>query len=204
MKSLLLFIAGMLFFFLGFTQKVDTVVTNTVLKSYFSYETRTPLFVTYILYKGGGDCSRKGMTFKTGGLKYSATKDDYAKTGYDIGHMANAEDFANDCDKERETFFFYNALPQRAKLNRGIWRSIETKVRNESQIDSLLIVCGGYDFTKKIGSVSVPGVCFKILKNLKTKAITCYKFPNDNSNTYTEIGINELLKEIPFKVSIYY
>jgi len=29
---------------------------------------------------------------------------------YEIGHIANAEDFAYDCDKERNTFRFYNIL----------------------------------------------------------------------------------------------
>jgi endonuclease G, mitochondrial len=184
--------------FQSFSQTSDTIITTPILKSYFSYQTHTPLFVSYVLYHGGGECSRKSMSFKTDGLNHSATSKDYSHSGYDIGHMANAEDFANDCEKEKLTFYFYNALPQRAKLNRGCWEIIETNIREESQKDSLLIICGGYQFEKQIGTILVPSYCFKIIKNLKTKAIHCYLFPNDDSNIFSEIEIAKLLKAIPF------
>jgi len=185
-----------------YSQTIDTIIKKPILTSYFNYEMHNPLFVSYYLYKGGGDCSRKGMNFKTDGLKHSASQKDYAHSGYDIGHMANAEDFANDCEKEKQTFFFYNALPQKAKLNRGCWKTIETKVREQSQTDSLLIICGGYDFKNKVGEMLVPEFCFKVIKNLKTNKTICYKFPNDDSNTFQEIELNQLLKEIPFTLNI--
>ena len=187
---------------LVFSQTIDTIIKTTILTSYFNYETHNPLFVSYYLYQGGGDCSRKGLNFKTGGLKQSATQKDYAHSGYDIGHMANAEDFANDCEKEKQTFFFYNALPQRAKLNRGCWKTIETKVREQSQTDSLLIICGGYNFKTKVGEMLVPEFCFKVVKNLKTNKTVCYKFPNDDSDTFQEIELSELIKELTFTLNI--
>jgi len=181
-----------------FAQSIDTKITTPIYTSYFSYKTHTPLFVSYILYHGGGDCSRKKMRFTTNGLKESATEKDYKHSGYDIGHLANAEDFANDCKNEKQTFYFLNALPQTPKLNRGCWKHIETEVRKESQTDSLLIICGGYNFKEKVGEMLIPIICFKVIKNLKTNKVVCYKFPNDNSDTYQEIELNVLLQELPF------
>lgn len=175
-------------------QTVDTIITTPIYKSYFSYQTHTPLFVCYELYKGGGNCSRANMSFETGGVKNSATKRDYAGSGYDIGHMADAEDFSYDCDKERQTFFFYNALPQTPRLNRGCWKSIETQVRKLSQTDSLRIICGGVRFDTKMGSVMVPAYCYKIIENLNTKQTVCYLFKNDDSDAYTKVEIGVLCK----------
>jgi len=77
--------------------------------------------------------------------------------------LANAEDFASDCAKERMTFVFYNALPQSPDLNRGVWKRFETTIRKWSQKDHLFIVCGGYSFQKK-GSLYVPTRCFKVVQ----------------------------------------
>ena len=181
-----------------YAQKVDTIIKTPIYTSYFSYQVKEPLFVSYRLYKGGGTSSRVGMVFKTNGLFQSATEADYSHKGYDIGHMANAEDFAFDPNKEIITFRFYNALPQTPKLNRGIWKVLETNIRKQSQTDSLLIICGGYSFNTKIGSIFAPSFCFKIVKNLKTKEINCYLFPNDNSDSEMVIPCLKLIQEIPY------
>lgn len=199
MKRFLFFLAFIPVF--CFSQEIDTVIVTPVYTSYFSYQTRSPLFVAYKLYRGGGDFSRSGMSFTKDGLKQSDSSKDYAKSGYDIGHMANAEDFAYDCDKERITFRFYNALPQLPKLNRGIWKKVETKVRKQSQMDSLLIVCGGYSF-RKIGRLNVPEYCFKIVKSLRTGVVKAYLFKNDRLDACEEVKVNVLLKNIPFKENI--
>jgi len=62
--------------------------------------------------------------------------------------MANAEDFARDCKKEKDDLCFCNALPQTPNLNRGVWKRVETTARKWSQTNRLLIVCGGYAFQK--------------------------------------------------------
>lgn len=181
--------------------KIDKILITSCYKSYFCNKTKTPLFVEYKLYKGGGDSSRKGLSFEKAGLRHSASESDYRGSGYDIGHMCNAEDFAFDPIKEKETFRFYNALPQTEKLNRGCWKVLETEVRNQSQNEELLIICGGFDFNKKIKTVSVPDYCFKIIKDSKDN-ITSYIAANDNSDIISKIDINELLNKISFKDDI--
>jgi len=177
--------------------KINKILITSCYKSYFSYKTKTPLFVEYKLYKGGGDSSRKDLVFEKAGLFRSASEKDYRHSGYDIGHMCPAEDFAFDPIKEKETFRFYNALPQTEKLNRGCWKELETKVRKQSQDEELLIICGGFDFNKKMRTVSVPDYCFKIIKDSKDN-ITSYIAANDNSDILNQIDNNELLEKLPF------
>lgn len=171
-------------------QQFDTVINTGVYTSYFNYHLREPLFVSYNLYQGGGDCSRKGMHFITNGLDSSATASDYAHAGYDEGHLCNAEDEAGDCAREVVTFRFYNCLPQTARLNRGIWKTWETKIREESQTDSLLIICGGIGWSRKIGRAFVPDSCFKVTVSLTSGLIThALIFANDNSDTVQHLPI---------------
>ena len=201
MKTILLSLILAVNFAAG--QSVDTVIKTPILTSYFSNQLHEPLYVVYKLYKGGGKCSRSGLTFKTDGLPFSATASDYSKGGYDEGHLANAEDFAFDCNLEPLTFRFYNCLPQTARLNRGIWKVSETHIREESQTDSLLIICGGIFGKKTIGKgkIAVPDQCWKIVISLHSLKVThCLLFPNDTSDTYRELDIEELRKLIPFPV----
>jgi endonuclease G, mitochondrial len=154
-------------------------IKTPILVSRFSQKLKEPLYVTYTLYKGGGDCSRSGMRFKNdvAGIE-TATLKEYAHSGFDIGHLANAEDFASNCAKERMTFVFYNALPQTPNLNRGVWKRFETRIRKWSQKDHLIIVCGGYSFQKK-GSLYVPTRCFKVVQRVSDgRILFCGIFTN--------------------------
>lgn len=180
----------------------DTVVNVGIYESYYSYTIGQPVNVVYKLYKGGGDCDRKeeGFRFKRDTIikNITATIVDYSGTGYDQGHLANAEDFAYDCDKENLTFRFYNCIPQTAKLNRGIWKVNETELRKLSQTDSLLITCGGI-LTKdskpiKPGSrLIIPTYCYKTVVSLSTgMLIQCLLFDNNNNPTSKTITLNEL------------
>ena len=44
-------------------QKIDTIVDKGIYKSYYSFVLKSPLYVVYDLYKGGGNVSRKGLRF---------------------------------------------------------------------------------------------------------------------------------------------
>lgn len=180
-------------------QTIDTVIHTPIYTSYFCNKYHEPLFVVYKLYKGGGNVPRTGMTFKTGGLQSSATAGDYAGNGFDEGHLCPAQDEAFDRVKEEQTFRFYNCLPQTPRLNRGIWKTLETQVRKESQTDSLLIVCGGIFGMKRIGVIYVPDFCYKAVYSLKTgKLLHCVLFPNDNSDTSTPVSVDELRKKLNY------
>lgn len=186
----------------------DTLIKNNVYESLYSYRYGQPLYVKYKLYKGGGDCNRKieGFFFKGDSIvpNLSADGDDYENSGYDKGHMVNAEDFAFDCKKEELTFRYYNSVPQTPKLNRGIWKVYETKIRELSQCDSLLIFCGGI-FTKtskpiKEGSkLIVPTYCYKVIVSLSThKLIAAEIFTNTTDPKQTSVQLLDIEAKVKF------
>lgn len=182
--------------------QVDTVIDCGFYKSFFDYETSQPLYVSYKLYKGGGKCPRDKFRFKNDTKIKMATSDDYDKSGYDMGHLANAADFAFDCEKDEKTFRFYNCLPQHPNLNRGVWKKWETKIREESQIDSLLIICGGLFTDKKIKSTSsvyVPDYCWKVVYSLSTcQYVRILWFTNSSKANYEEISYELLKKRLSY------
>ena len=192
-----------------FSQGVDTIINAGFYKSYFSNYYKEPLYVSTIIYKAGGNCDRSKFYFKNdvNGIK-SPTLKDYAGSGYDQGHLANAADWAFDCGKDEKTFRFYNALPQTPNLNRGVWKRWETELRKKSQTDSLLIICGGV-FTendKKIGDgVWVPSTCWKIVIQLKTnKILHVLLFENDSDAKVEEITLEKLEAILKWKPKLTY
>jgi len=197
------FFCFVLFLFGGmsvFAQRVDTVIQKTVYTSYYSYALKSPLYVVYYLYKGGGDCSRQRLSFAK---EYrSATNKDYLKSGYDRGHLANAEDFAYDCDKEKCTFSYYNCIPQHPQLNRGSWKSWETTIRKESQKDRLKIYTGAIYGKQKIGNgVAVPDYCWKLVYNTRTKLILhALLFKNDATEQVQRVTPSQLKQLLGYPI----
>lgn len=184
----------------SYAQKIDTVIQKPVYTSYYSYAIKSPLYVVYYLYKGGGECSRQKLNFSK---EYkSATNKDYLKSGYDRGHLANAEDFAYDCDKEKCTFSYYNCIPQHPQLNRGSWKSWETTIRKESQKDKLKIYTGAIYGKQRIGNgVAVPEYCWKIVYNTRTKLIMhALLFKNDASEQVQRITTSQLKQLLGYPI----
>lgn len=158
-------------------EKYDAIYDMKYYKSYYSKDIQASSFVIYKLYKGGGDVPRTNMNFRS--YKY-LPHFNYIRSGYDRGHLVPAEDFANNKNKLKSTFYYINCIPQTTKLNRGIWKTYETEIRELSQRDSLLIICGGCDYDKH--NHLIPRNCFKLVYNLKTKrCIYTLMFRNDNS-----------------------
>jgi endonuclease G len=206
MKSL---ISIFLFFFTTncFSQ-VDTIINSGFYKSYFDYEVKQPLYVTYKLFKGGGDCSRASFRFRNDTKIQTSNFYDYDKSGYDMGHLVNAADFAFNCEMGEKTFRYYNCLPQTPNLNRGVWKSWETKIRKESQTDSLLIICGGVFGKKRIkknSNVFVPDNCWKIVYSLsKGEVLNCLWFTNSKKAKVIELSFEDIIKRIPYEVKLTY
>ena len=62
----------------GNAQRIDTIIDKPAYQSYFSFAVKSPLYVVYYLYKGGGDCSRERFQFTK---EYrSANNKDYLKS----------------------------------------------------------------------------------------------------------------------------
>lgn len=178
----------------------DTIITTSAYKAYYSKTELVPIIVTYKIFNGGGECSRATYVFRNdiNGLK-TATNLDYSHSGYDKGHMANSEDFANNCELDEMTFRYYNCVPQTPELNRGEWKAYETKIRNMSQHDSLLIICYNHLSNRKLNyRVAIPDTCYKLVYSLTDRnLLISVAYTNDKNPVLcipTETIINELKK----------
>ena len=180
--------------------------------SYFSTKYKQPVVVAYKMYKAGGfgkkgcptNCDRTSNRFK--GDDFTATKKDYNKTidpitnvaKYDIGHMDAAQSRAYNCNYQKSTFKFYNAVPQLPSLNRGAWHHYENIIINLSQIDSLIVICFNVYSNKKLYNSNsyIPDYCIKIVKSLKTNHIIyVLKFSNMEKIDIPIITTYQMLKD---------
>ena len=190
---------------IGWSQDYDTIIDRGIYKSYFSYKLQEPIFVSSILYQGGGDCDRAKFKFKNDTELSMADNEEYTHSGYDRGHLANAEDFANNCTYDELTFRYYNCLPQTPNLNRGAWKTWETSIRNESQTDSLLIICGGiWETNQKVNDMLIPDYCWKVVYNMHTKAIMYVTMCNNamENSICNEMKLEELEMRLGYKVEL--
>lgn len=205
MKPLSIILFLILLPYITFSQIVDTIIKTNAYTSYYSFKLKNPLMVVYNLHKGGGDCDRSQFRFTTGKLgNRSATAKDYSHSGYDEGHLANAEDFAYDCKLDSITFRFWNCCPQTPQLNRGIWKVNEEDVRGLSQNDSILVLCGSFYSSKIIGdSVYVPETCWKVVySHTQKKVLMCYIFTNTTTPVMKPIDIKVLNNMLKTKYKI--
>jgi endonuclease G len=133
---------------------------------------------------------------------------DYKGSGTDRGHMSPAAD--NKCSGPAaiiESFYFSNMVPQYRSLNAGDWKTLEVLTRDlAAKKDSIKVWCGSVGEAKKIGRVSVPIKCWKIIYVKKTKEWSAYLFNNDQSkpdglaNNKVTVKEIEKLTNLKFKI----
>ena len=98
----------------------------------------------------------------------SATLVDYRGSGYDRGHLAPAADMKWSEEAMSESFYMSNMSPQVPGFNRGIWRSLESRVRSWAvENGAVYVVTGGIlsSGLPTIGpdSISVPEYFYKVI-----------------------------------------
>jgi endonuclease G len=106
---------------------------------------------------------------------------DYAKSGYDIGHVAPNGDMSFNDRAEKESFLLTNMYPQLPGLNRGIWKLLETATRGWAvQRGHTLVVYVGAIYgvgDKTIGNgVVVPRMFYKIVTDTVTGEVMAFAF----------------------------
>jgi endonuclease G len=121
---------------------------------------------------------------------------DYINSGYDRGHLMPAK--SNQCQTQAvqdECFYYSNMVAQTHRLNAGDWKSLETLTRDIAvKQDSVHIWAGNVGEIKKIGKVSVPKQCWKVVHIKKTKEWMFFLFENDQSKP-DGINNNKVTKE---------
>jgi endonuclease G, mitochondrial len=176
-------------FFVNSTPIQDEVVLkHTNYTSKFSISKKYPVMVEWWVTKAMVSCPtplKRKDNFKPDPLlpQHTDIAKDYVGSGYDRGHMMPAAD--NLCQTQQiqdESFYFSNMSAQTHRLNAGDWKSLETFTRDESKLkDSIHVWAGNVGEIKKIGSVSVPEYCWKVIHIKKENKWVAYLFENNTS-----------------------
>jgi endonuclease G len=117
----------------------------------------------------------------------SASGNDYRGSGYDRGHLAPAADMAWSKLAMDESFYYSNMSPQSPSFNRGIWKKLESQVRNWALLyDSIYVITGPVldSGLVSIGSnVSIPKCYYKsVLKySGDIPSVMAFLLPNEGS-----------------------
>ena len=169
--------------------KNEVVLKHTNYTSTFSISKKYPVMVEWWVTKAMVSCPtplKRKDNFKPDPLlpQHTDIAKDYVGSGYDRGHMMPAAD--NLCQTQQiqdESFYFSNMSAQTHRLNAGDWKSLETFTREESKIkDSIHVWAGNVGEIKKIGNVSVPKYCWKVIHIKKENKWVAYLFENNTSN----------------------
>ena len=183
MKKFLVII-GLLFTLTVQSQDV-VIIKHTNYTTHFSKSKKYPVMVEWWITKDKVGCSTplaRKDNFKPDPLLPNETNllEDYKGSGTDRGHnMPAAENQCQTQDVQDECFYFSNMTAQYHSLNAGDWKSLEVLERQISiEKDSVHIWCGSVGVAKKIGTVSVPTKCWKVIYVVKTKEWYTYEFNN--------------------------
>lgn len=140
----------------------------------------------------------------------SAQLSDYTGSGYDRGHLAPAGDMAFSEESMSNSFYMSNISPQDPGFNRGIWKTLESQVRNWAIFNGPIFVVTGPIFRGNLGTiganeVTVPGYYYKALLKGYPDSIQMIAFvlPNrSSSNPLSSFVVSvdslEILTQIDF------
>ena len=191
MKKLTIIMSLVLTFllFVSASEQQDSVILkHTNYTSTFSISKKYPVMVEWWVTKSMVNCPnplKRKDNFKPDPKLISHTDiaKDYVGSGLDRGHMMPAAD--NLCQTPQvqdECFYFSNMAPQYHSLNAGDWKSLETLTREEAKLkDSIHVWAGNIGEVKKIGRVSVPKYCWKVIYIKKENKWSAYLFENNTS-----------------------
>jgi len=153
-------------------QKNPNIISHLHYEFLYSEEHEQPYWVKYVSTKQHilDKRYKRKNNFREDPLvkTQSATLSDYAKSGYDRGHLCPAGDMGFSMEAMSESFYMSNMSPQFPSFNRGKWKSLEEKARKWSvKYDTAIIYCGGVltGISKTIGpnEVSVPKYYYKVI-----------------------------------------
>jgi endonuclease G len=120
---------------------------------------------------------------------------DYARSGFDRGHMAPNGDMP-DRDSQHDSFSLANIVPQDGENNRNLWAGIEGAVRKMAKKEGDLYVVTGPAFLgadlRKVGNVLVPTHLYKLVYSPRQRAGAAWFVENTAGARANVIPIPEL------------
>jgi endonuclease G len=212
MKKIVLLITICVFFAIGGRAQDVVILKHTNYTSHFSKSKKYPVMVEWWETRAKIGCptplARKD-NFKPDPKLPIETNigQDYVNSGYDRGHLMPAK--SNQCQTQSiqdECFYYSNMSAQTHRLNAGDWKSLEVMTREWAvKDDSVHIWAGNVGEIKKIGKVSVPKQCWKVVYYKKSNEWMAFLFENDQSkpdgiyNNKVELVDIEKLTGLKFK-----
>lgn len=120
---------------------------------------------------------------------------DFARSGYDRGHIVNNRDLAP--SKRDESFLLSNIVPQDPENNRGIWSAIESAARYEAKKRrQIYVITGplfqGQQLLSLRGRVAIPTGLYKCLYDSNQQQAGCYVVDNVPGDQYNTASVYEV------------
>jgi endonuclease G len=207
MKKLLFILSLSLISFMTLAQDV-VIIKHTNYTTHFSKSKKYPVMVQWETTNAMVTCPtplKRKDNFKPDPQLPTETNigADYVKSGYDRGHvMPAADNLCQTPQVQDECFYFSNMIPQTHRLNAGDWKSLETATRDWAKISTKVRVwSGAIGEEKKIGSITVPTQCWKVVQ--VAGKWYAYLFNNDLSNpdgfANNEVPVAQIEKLTGFK-----
>ena len=145
----------------------------------YSEKLEQPLRITYKVACYSGEISRAGMDFYTNDSIKTSDDLDYKDNVYDKGHLAPAADFNCDSSLMKLSFSYLNCALQHQTLNRGVWKSLESREREIfMEEDVTVIIQVIFSDSSKVlpTGATVPDGFYKTILTKTKKEV--YYFPN--------------------------
>lgn len=125
---------------------------------------------------------------------------DYARSGYDRGHMAPAADMPTE-EAQHQSFSLANIVPQNRENNQVLWSAIEGATRHlTNERGGIYVITGPVfegDNVQRINSrVFVPTHVYKAIYDPQRKEGAAWLAPNAAGDVYEVISLAELEKRI--------
>lgn len=188
------------------TYSQDTIrIKHTNYSTVFSISKKYPVLVEWWVIKSMVTCPtplKRKDNFKPDPklIEHTDIAKDYVGSGFDRGHMMPAAD--NLCQTPQvqdECFYFSNMSAQYHSLNAGDWKSLETYVREEvKKTDSIRVWTGNVGEIQKIGKVSVPKYCWKVIYIKSSNVWKSFLFENNKNKPdgfqNNEVKLSEIEK----------
>ncbi|WP_225890082.1 DNA/RNA non-specific endonuclease [Indioceanicola profundi] len=129
---------------------------------------------------------------------------DYARSGYDRGHLAPNGDMPEP-ESQHQSFSLANMIPQNPDNNRNLWRLIETATRDLAlERGELYVVTGpiyqGSEVKALKGRVLIPTHIYKAILDPRTGEAAAYVTPNAPGRSHEEISIAALERRTGIEV----
>ncbi len=190
----------------GFPE-VKKKTTSKICRSAYVLEhdnkAKIPMWVSYVLKpENAVGCLERSNAFATDRSLPAtgrSSQRDYAKSGYDTGHIANSSDMRFNKQAEVESFILSNMTPQLPEFNRGIWKKLEDTTRGWalSRQHPILIIAGPIYNQKQdrtIGKsfVTVPHAFYKIVVDTVTNEAQVFLFAHAGSTANLDSFITSL------------